>query len=218
MLLFSGILNRLMEKYYPHLKTHQKVYMFFKRGFDIFFSFIGIILLSPLMLICAIIIKCTSKGPVFFRQERLGKNKKVFRIFKFRSLKVGTPEVAPSSLSVDEQKKMTYKWGSFMRKTSLDEVPQLFNIFVGDMSFVGPRPGAANNEEKLIREREKYVPGAYDIRPGLTGYAQIKQHRGHKPNVKAYLDHLYVLRLNIFFDIEIFVYTIFMFLGVAKGR
>ena len=140
------------------LRKSQRVYLFFKRLVDLVGSLVGIILLSPVLLICAIITKCTSKGPIFFRQERLGKNKKVFRIFKFRSMRADAPEIAPSDMTIEQQKAMEYRWGRFMRKTSLDEIPQLFNIFVGDMSFIGPRPGAAHNEEELVKAREAYSP------------------------------------------------------------
>lgn len=200
------------------LRKSQRVYLFFKRLVDLVGSLVGIILLSPVLLICAIITKCTSKGPIFFRQERLGKNKKVFRIFKFRSMRADAPEIAPSDMTIEQQKAMEYKWGQFMRKTSLDEIPQLFNIFVGDMSFIGPRPGAAHNEEELVKAREAYSPNAYDVKPGLSGYAQTRMNREHDPYEKAKYDHEYVKKMSAWFDIKIFVYTILKIFGAVKGR
>lgn len=205
-------------KKYGNLKKSQRVYLFFKRGIDIFGSTLGIIILSPVMLLCALIIKCTSKGPVFFRQERLGRYKKVFKIFKFRSMRADAPEVTAEDMTPEEQKAMTYKWGEFMRKTSLDEIPQLFNIFLGQMSFIGPRPCMAHNSDELIHVREKYSPNAYDVKPGLSGYAQTRMKRDHNPDEKAYLDHVYVKRMNFWFDLKIFVYTITTVFGITKGR
>ena len=208
----------MVMKKYGNLKKTQRVYLFFKRGIDIFGSSLGIILFSPIMLLCALIIKCTSKGPVFFRQERLGRYKKVFKIFKFRSMRADAPEVAPSDMTEEQQEKMTYKWGEFMRKTSLDELPQLFNIFLGHMTFIGPRPGAAHNEEELIVAREKYTPNAYDVKPGLSGYAQTRMKRDHDPEQKAFYDNYYVVRMNFWFDLKIFIYTITTVFGITKGR
>lgn len=205
-------------KKYANLKKSQRVYLFFKRGIDIFGSTLGIIILSPVMLLCALIIKCTSKGPVFFRQERLGRYKKVFKIFKFRSMRADAPEVTAEDMTPEEQKAMTYKWGEFMRKTSLDEIPQLFNIFLGQMSFIGPRPCMAHNSDELIHFREKYTPNAYDVKPGLSGYAQTRMKRDHNPDQKAYYDYYYVTRMNFWFDLKIFVYTITTVFGITKGR
>ena len=113
---------------------------------------------------------------------------------------------------------MDTKFGSFLRKTSLDETPQLFNIFVGHMAFIGPRPGSAHNEEFLRECRLKYTPNAFDVKPGISGYAQIKMKREHDPEFKAFWDHRYVERLSLWFDIGIFGYTILKIFGAVKGR
>lgn len=196
----------------------QKFYLFWKRTIDICGSSIGILLLSPLIILVSIIIKCTSKGPVFFRQERIGKHKKIFRIFKFRSMRVDAPEVAPSDMTPEQQKAMEYKWGNIMRKTSLDEIPQLFNIFLGDMSFIGPRPGAAHNEEELIKLRDSYTPSAYEVRPGLGGLAQAKMNRDHNPELKARYDSEYVSHISLWLDTKLFLNTVFGIFGKGKGR
>ena len=131
------------------MKKRQKIYCFFKRIISIFGSLLGIIFLGLLMIIVAIIIKLTSKGPVLFKQKRVGKNKKVFTMYKFRSMKVGTPDLPAYEINDELYKQYTYKWGAFLRKTSLDEIPQLFNILKGDMSFIGPRPSMLKNDEDL---------------------------------------------------------------------
>lgn len=200
------------------LKKGQKFYLFWKRAIDIFGSILGITLLSPLLILCSIITKITSKGPVFFRQERLGKNKKVFRIFKFRSMRTDAPEVAPSDISVETQQSMVTKWGKFMRKTSLDEIPQLFNILFGHMSFIGPRPGAAHNEENLVVARESFTPNAFLVKPGLSGYAQVHMKRNHDINEKAKEDSYYVEHLSFWLDAKIFIYSIFCAFGIVKGK
>ena len=142
---------------------------FFKRIIDIILSLLAIILLVIPMLIIAIAIKCDSKGPVFFKQKRIGIHKKHFYILKFRTMRIDTPHDAPTHELADPKKWIT-KVGGFLRKTSLDELPQIFNIFVGQMSVIGPRP-ALWNQDDLIAERDKY--GANDVKPGLTGWAQI---------------------------------------------
>lgn len=189
---------------------------FFKRFFDILLSFLGIIVLSPLLLIIAIVIKCDSKGPVFFKQKRIGKDKKYFMILKFRTMRIDTPHDAPTH-ELSDPKKWITKVGGFLRKTSLDELPQIFNIFVGQMSIIGPRP-ALWNQEDLIAERDKY--GANDIRPGLTGWAQINGRDELEIPVKAGLDGEYVKRLSFFFDCKCFFGTIGSVLkhdGVVEG-
>ena len=146
-----------------------KIYSFFKRLFDIFCSTLAIIILGIPMLIVALAIKIDSKGPVLFKQDRVGKNKKIFKIWKFRSMYIDTDPNAPTHELGNATSHIT-KVGKFIRKTSIDELPQLFNILSGKMSIVGPRP-ALWNQYDLIAERDKY--GANDIRPGLTGLAQI---------------------------------------------
>ena len=110
----------------------------------------------------------------FFVQERIGKNKKVFKLIKFRSMRLDAdPNLAPSDMNAEHQQSMETGFGKFLRKTSIDETLQLFNILAGQMGFIGPRPGAAHNEEELIAARESYTPSAFDVRPGMSGYAQV---------------------------------------------
>ena len=151
--------------------------------------------------------------------ERIGKHKKIFKMIKFRSMKLdANPNLAPSDMDVDNQKSMETGFGRFLRKTSIDETPQLLNIFIGQMAFIGPRPGAAHNEEYLIECREKYDPNAFDVKPGISGYAQIKMKREHNPEFKAEWDHKYVLKMSFWFDIKIFVYSVLKLFGAVKGR
>ena len=140
-------------------------------------------------------------------------------MIKFRSMKLNAdPNLAPSDMNTDTQKSMYTGFGKFLRKSSIDETPQLFNIFVGQMAFVGPRPGSAHNEEHLRECREKYTPSAFDVKPGITGYAQIKMKREHDPEFKAEWDHKYVERMSFWFDTKIFFYTFLKIFGAVKGR
>ncbi len=189
---------------------------FFKRVIDILLSFLAIVILSLPMLIIALIIKLDSKGPVIFKQKRIGKKKKTFYILKFRTMRIDTPHDAPTHQLSNPQMWIT-KVGRFLRKTSLDELPQIFNIFVGQMSIVGPRP-ALWNQDDLIEERDKY--GANDVRPGLTGWAQINGRDELEIPVKAKLDGEYIKRMGFFFDIRCLFGTIFSVLkkdGVVEG-
>lgn len=138
---------------------------------------------------------------------------------KFRSMRLdANPNLAPSDMDASSQQSMETGFGKFLRKTSIDETPQLLNIFIGQMAFIGPRPGSAHNEEELIAARESYTPSAYDVRPGLGGYAQLKMQREHDPEEKAKLDHEYVEKMNFWFDTKIFFGTIFKLFGSGKGR
>lgn len=128
------------------------------------------------------------------------------------------PNLAPSDMDEKNQKSMETGFGKFLRKTSVDETPQLLNIFVGQIAFIGPRPGSAHNEEYLRECRLKYIPNAFDVKPGIIGYAQIKMKREHNPEFKAEWDSKYVQRMSIWFDIKIFVYTILKLFGAVKGR
>jgi len=187
-----------------------------KRAIDIFLSLMGIIVLAIPMLVIALAIKIDSKGPVFFSQKRVGIHKKYFSILKFRTMRTDTPHDAPTH-ELSDPKKWITKVGAFLRKTSLDELPQLFNIFVGQMSVIGPRP-ALWNQEDLIAERDKY--GANDVRPGLTGWAQINGRDELEIPVKAKLDGEYVERLSFGFDCKCFFGTITSVLksdGVVEG-
>ena len=164
------------------------MYSIIKRLGDIFLSLIGIIILCPVFMIIAIAIKFDSKGPVIFKQKRFGIHKKTFYVFKFRTMKVETPKyVATRDLQNPEQ--WITRVGAFLRKTSLDELPQLCNILVGDMSIVGPRPVVVS-ERDVIEAREKY--GANDVLPGLTGWAQINGRDNLSTDMKAELDGYYV--------------------------
>ena len=187
------------------LSTRQKIYLPFKRFFDIFLSLLAIVVFSPLYIILAILVKLTSKGPIFFKQKRIGKNKKTFNILKFRTMRVDTPKDVATHLLDDPEKYIT-KVGKFLRKTSLDEIPQAFNIFVGHMSVVGPRP-ALWNQDDLVAERDKYH--ANEIIPGLSGWAQCNGRDTLPIPEKAKLDGEYVKRFNVWFDIKIIIKTFF---------
>lgn len=140
-------------------------------------------------------------------------------MIKFRSMKMdANPNLAPSDMDEKTQSNIDTGFGKFLRKTSFDETPQLLNIFVGQMAFIGPRPGSAHNEEFLRECRERYNPNAYDVKPGISGYAQVKMKREHDPEFKAEWDHKYVIRMSFWFDAKIFVYTILKLFGAVKGR
>ena len=188
----------------------QKAYFPIKRLVGICGSVIGIVFCSVFFWWWIIPINAiVTNGHPFFRQERLGKNKKVFRVIKFRSMRLdANPNLAPSDMVVEKQISMETRFGKFLRKTSLDETMQLVNILLGDMAFIGPRPGAARNEEALVIEREKYNPSAYTVKPGLSGLAQIKLHRNHDPALKAKYDHEYVERISFGLDFRLFVLTV----------
>lgn len=191
-------------------------YAFFKRCFDIFCSFFAIVLLLFPMLIVAIAIKIDSKGPVLFKQDRIGKNKKIFKILKFRSMYIDTDPNAPTHQLGNAKSHIT-KVGRFIRKTSIDELPQLFNILSGKMSFVGPRP-ALWNQDDLIAERDKYH--ANDVKVGLTGLAQISGRDELEIPVKAKLDGEYVEKRGFFYDIGLIfktVFSVFKHDGVVEG-
>lgn len=189
----------------PYLKTRQKIYLPFKRLFDIVASLLAIIVFSPLFILISILIKCSSKGPVLFKQRRIGKGKKEFMIFKFRTMKIDAPANVPTHLLENPDAYMT-KIGKFLRKTSLDEIPQAFNILAGQMSVIGPRP-ALWNQTDLISERDKYH--ANDIVPGLSGYAQCHGRDTLPIPDKAKLDGYYVEKFGLFFDIGILLKTVF---------
>lgn len=160
-----------------------------------------------------------TKGHPFFVQKRLGKKKKVFNLIKFRSMKMSAnPNLAPSDMSGEKQLSMETGFGKFLRKTSIDETVQLLNIFVGHMAFIGPRPGAAINEEELVVAREKYTPNAYDVKPGLSGLAQVKMHREHDPEFKAKYDHEYAEKMSFWLDTKLFVLTCLRIFGAGKGK
>ena len=175
---------------------------FFKRLIDILLSFIAIVILIIPIAIISIIILVTDPGPVFFKQKRFGKDKKYFKILKFRSMKIDTPDVPTDKLDNPEQ--YVTSIGKFLRKTSLDELPQIFNIFVGQMSFIGPRP-ALWNQKELIKLRDKVH--ANDVRPGLSGWAQINGRDDIPEKKKAKLDGEYMENLSFLFDCKCFFGT-----------
>ena len=192
------------------------MYKYLKRPLDFLISLIALVILSPIFLIIAVWIKLNSKGPVFFRQKRVGRNKELFEIYKFRSMRIDTPSDMPTHMLNNPEAFITSS-GKFLRKTSLDELPQLINIVAGEMAIIGPRP-ALWNQYDLIEERDKYK--ANDIRPGLTGWAQINGRDELEIPIKAKLDGDYVERISLVFDIKCFVGTIFSVLksdGVVEG-
>ncbi len=187
-----------------------------KRLLDFLLSLIALIILAIPMLIVALVVKLSSKGPIFFWQKRVGKNKKNFKMPKFRSMYTETPADMPTHLLEDPTRWIT-PVGKFLRKTSLDELPQLLVILTGKMSFIGPRP-ALWNQDDLVAERDKY--GANDIRPGLTGWAQINGRDELPIPVKAKLDGEYVEKMGFIMDCKCFFGTIsavFTSKGVVEG-
>lgn len=192
------------------------MYLKLKRLLDIVLSGIGIIVLSPVFLILIIGIKLDSKGPILFKQKRVGLYKAHFNILKFRTMRIDSPKDMPTHLLKDPEMYIT-KMGKFLRKTSLDELPQIFNILAGQMSIIGPRP-ALWNQYDLIKERDKY--GANNVIPGLTGWAQIKGRDELPIDIKAKLDGEYVKKRGLIFDIKCFLGTFVSVLkrdGVVEG-
>lgn len=192
------------------------MYTHVKRILDFLLSLLALIVLSPLLLVLAAIIRVTSPGPVFFLQRRVGKGKTHFMIFKFRTMRTDAPKDMPTHLLEDPDVYIT-PVGRFLRRSSLDELPQLINILKGDMAVVGPRP-ALWNQFDLIEERDRY--GANDVRPGLTGWAQINGRDELPIDVKARLDGEYVRRMSFGFDVRCVLGTLFKVLrseGVVEG-
>lgn len=192
------------------------LYLKIKRVIDLTLSILGLIILFPFFIGIMLAIKLDSKGPIFFKQKRIGIHKTYFEILKFRTMKIDTPKDMPTHLLKDPDQYIT-RVGKFLRKTSLDELPQIINILKGEMSIVGPRP-ALWNQEDLIRERDKY--GANDVVPGLTGWAQINGRDELEIPVKAKLDGVYVKHLSFRMDLICFLRTITSVLksdGVQEG-
>jgi O-antigen biosynthesis protein WbqP len=183
-----------------------------KRIIDLVLSALILIVFSPILLLLVLAIKVDSKGPVLFTQKRVGVNKVTFPIYKFRTMRIDTPHDVPTHMLSNPNQYIT-RVGRFLRLTSLDELPQLWNIFIGQMSFVGPRP-ALWNQDDLIAERDLYRANA--VRPGLTGWAQINGRDELEIPVKAKLDGEYVARLSFGFDLKCFFGTITYVLG-RKG-
>ena len=192
------------------------MYIHVKRIIDFVLAFIALILLSPLFIVIALWIKMDSKGPVFFKQKRIGINRTFFQIYKFRTMLSETPSDMPTHL-LDNPDAFITKSGRFLRKTSLDELPQLINILKGEMAIIGPRP-ALWNQEDLADERDKY--GANNVLPGLTGWAQINGRDELPIDKKAQLDGEYVQNISLWFDIKCFFGTILSIVksdGVLEG-
>lgn len=192
------------------------MYLKFKRLIDIILSLLGLIVLSPVFLVLIVAIKFDSKGPILFKQKRVGIHKTHFNILKFRTMRIDTPKDTPTHLLENPEQWIT-KVGKFLRKTSLDELPQIINILKGEMSIIGPRP-ALWNQYDLIAERDKY--GANDIPPGLTGWAQINGRDTVTIEDKARYDGYYTENIGLMFDIRCFFGTIVSVLkrdGVVEG-
>ncbi len=189
---------------------------FFKRLIDIVLSGLGLLVLALPMVVVAIIIRCQDPGPVIFKQKRVGLHKKHFNLYKFRSMRLDTPHDVPTH-QLENPEQYILKIGGFIRKTSIDELPQLWNILKGDMSVIGPRP-ALWNQDDLIAERDKY--GANDVKPGLTGWAQINGRDELEIPDKAKLDGEYVEKMGFVFDCKCFFGTVKSVLksdGVVEG-
>lgn len=215
---FNGHLEALGESDYTE-KIYEK---YIKRCIDIILSFTGMLLLAPIFLGIIIAIKIDDPGPVFFSQKRVGKNKRYFKLHKFRTMKMCTPHDTPTHMLENPEQYIT-KVGKFLRNHSLDELPQIWDIFVGNMSVIGPRP-ALWNQDRLVAEREKY--GANDVKPGLTGWAQINGRDEIDIFVKAKLDGDYSSQMNkssfsaFIFDIRCFLSTIIPVMfgtGIVEG-
>ena len=192
------------------------LYLAFKRFYDIVGAMIALILLSPLFIILIILIKLDSKGPILFKQKRIGRYKKYFNILKFRTMKIDTPKDTPTHLLKNPEQYIT-RLGKVLRKSSLDELPQIINILKGDMSIIGPRP-ALWNQYDLIEERDKY--NVHKLYPGITGYAQIKGRDTLTIPNKAKLDGYYVSQISLLLDIKIFILSfisIFRSDGIVEG-
>ena len=192
------------------LSTGKRVYYGLKAAMDFVISLVALVVLAVPMGILAVIIKLDDRGPVFFRQKRIGRDQKTFMILKFRTMRTDTPKDTATHLLADPQRYIT-KVGKFLRKTSLDELPQLLNILAGHMSIVGPRP-ALWNQYDLMEEREKY--GVHQVRPGLTGWAQVNGRDELEIPVKARLDGQYIEKFGFLMDVRCFFATF----GILGGK
>lgn len=188
-------------------KPKKKAYFFFKRLLDIILSFGALFVLSPLFIVLMLAIIVDDPGPVFFTQKRLGKNKRYFKLHKFRSMKMSTPHDVPTHMLENPEQYIT-KVGKFIRAHSLDELPQIWDIFIGNMSVIGPRPGLWN-QDLLTSERDKY--NANDVKPGLTGWAQINGRDELEIPIKAQFDGEYVNKISFSFDCKCFFGSLHVF-------
>lgn len=192
-----------------------KPYLKIKRALDIFFSIFGIIILSPLLIITSILIKLTSKGPVIFKQKRIGKDGKVFEIYKFRSMVVGAEKIGTGVYSKKGDTRVT-KIGKIIRATSIDELPQLFNILKGEMSFIGPRPVLTYHPWKY-EEYNKEQLKRFEVKPGVTGWAQIHGRKDVEWHKRIKLDVEYVENISLKLDEEIFFKTIYQVISMKDN-
>lgn len=226
MLLFQQIKNgnrgRLDEnRYLDAEESTRKNIMssynkFVKPLIDRILAFCGLVVLSPIFLLICVVIYVNDPGPVFFSQKRFGKNREIFMLHKFRTMKICTPHDTPTHMLENPDQYIT-SIGKILRKTSLDEIPQIWNIFLGDMSIIGPRP-ALWNQYDLIEERDRY--GANDVKPGLTGWAQINGRDELQIEEKAKLDGYYIEKISFGFDVKCFFGTIISVLkrdGIVEG-
>lgn len=190
---------------------------YFKRLLDLIISSLSVIVLSPIFILISIIIKLTSPGPILFKQTRMGKNKVPFELYKFRTMRIDAPKNCPTHLLENPDSYITHV-GKFLRKTSLDELPQLLNIIKGQMSLVGPRPSLMNQID-LNNLRE--MNGSTDILPGLTGLAQISGRDELPIPIKAKYDGLYAENITLVNDIKILIGTVSIVLkheGIQEGK
>jgi undecaprenyl phosphate N,N'-diacetylbacillosamine 1-phosphate transferase len=181
--------------------------LFIKRLVDFFGSVIGIIIISPVLIIISILIKLTSKGPVFFRQERLGKNGKVFKILKFRTMIVNAEKIGDGLSVKDENDNRITRIGKLLRATSLDELPQLWNVLIGEMSLVGPRPPVTYFPYKGYKDYPDWAKNRFTMRPGVTGLTQVTVRNSVSWDERIVVDNQYIDSFNMWFDVKILFRT-----------
>ena len=192
------------------------MYSFFKRLLDIVLSLTALIVLAPLLLVLALLVKLDSPGPALFKQKRVGRNEKLFDIYKFRSMYTSAPRDVATCELQNAESHIT-RVGRVLRKTSLDELPQLFNVLKGEMSLIGPRPLVPNEKDIHELRREK---GAYRVRPGITGWAQVNGRDCVLPVDKARLDGYYADHMSFGLDVKIIIFSVICVLtarGVREG-
>lgn len=186
----------------------RNVNLFIKRLVDFFGSLIGLIIISPILIIIAVIIKLTSKGPIFFKQERLGKNGKIFKIIKFRTMVVNAEKIGDGLTVKSEDDNRITKIGKFLRSTSLDELPQLFNVLIGQMSLVGPRPPVTYYPYDGYKNYPNWARKRFLMRPGVTGLTQVTVRNSVSWDERIIIDNKYIDTFNVWFDIKILFTTV----------
>ena len=196
------------------MNASKRAFLCFKRIFDIIASLIAILLCFALLWWWVTIINLiATKGHPFFAPKRLGKDKKVFRMFKFRSMRYDAPIIPPYEMTEEQKNQYETRFGRFLRITSIDETPQFINVLIGNMSLVGPRPGASEDEEMLAKARESTTPSAFEVKPGMTGYSQVYMKRHHDVNAKAWYDCEYIKIMSPIVDLKILIHTLFNIKG-----